>query len=122
MRKLRTSLGHALIVLGTLLGAIAIGGYGVLRTEGYVATAIVLLANSQLLCGILLLVLSEDYEPRITWAALVLSALGFVGLLVYSTFQLAGASSLAAALQLLACFMCGLSAFVVLRSMMYGNW
>lgn len=122
MRKLRTSLGHALIVLGTLLGAIAIGGYGVLRTEGYVATAIVLLANSQLLCGILLLVLSEDYEPRITWAALVLSALGFVGLLVYSIFQLAGASSLAAALQLLACFMCGLSAFVVLRSMMYGNW
>jgi hypothetical protein len=122
MRKLRNSLGHALIVLGTLLGALAIGGYSLLRTEGYVAAIIMLLANLQLACGILLLILSEDYEAHITWAALGLSAFGFVGLLLYSALRLADASSTVAALQLLACFMCGLSTFVVLRDMMYGDW
>jgi peptidoglycan/LPS O-acetylase OafA/YrhL len=122
MHKLRNSLGHALIVLGTLLGALAVGGYSLLRTEGYVAALIVLIANVQLLCGILLLMLPEDYEARITWMALSQSALGFLGLLLYSALQLADASSTAAALQLLACFMCGLSAFVVLRDMMYGDW
>ena len=121
-RKLRSSLGHALIVLGTVLGLLAISGYTLLRDEGYVAAVIVMLANLELACGSLLLALPEDYETRIALAALSLSALGFLGLLLYSALQLADASGSAAALQLLACFMCGLSMFVVLRDMMQGDW
>jgi hypothetical protein len=122
IRQLRTSLGHALIVLGMLLGFIGIGGYSLLREEGYVAALIVFLANAHLACGSLLLALPEDHEPRVNLAALSLSALGFLGLLLYSALQLADASSSAATLQLLACFMCGVSTFVILRDMMYGDW
>lgn len=122
MSKLRTSLGHALIVLGALLGLIGIGGYGLLRNEGYVAIFIVLLANVHLGCGSLLLALPEDYEPRLHLLTLSLSVVGFLGLLLYSALQLADASSNAATLQLLACFMCGVGTSIVLREMMYSDW
>ncbi|MEM6429814.1 MAG: hypothetical protein AAF708_11280 [Deinococcota bacterium] len=118
LRKLRTSLGHALIVLGTILGLLAILGYGILRNEGYVALGILLFGTLHLLCGTLLLARSQN-DQRLKWAALAVACLSFLVLLAQSIWYLAGASIESTALQLIACFIAGLSVYAVLNTIMH---
>ncbi|MEM7734253.1 MAG: hypothetical protein AAF267_00520 [Deinococcota bacterium] len=117
---LRHSLGHALIVLGTILGLLAILGYGILRNEGYVATGILVFGTLQLICGMLLLAL-ENRRQQIKLISVVVVCISFLALLVQSLWYLAGATTESTALQLLACFITGLSVFTVLNDMMHEN-
>jgi hypothetical protein len=119
-RRLRMSLGHALVVLGTILGLLAILGYGILRDEGFVAINILLFGTLQLLCGAFVLGVREGGQ-RLKLGSLAVACLGFVVLLGQSIWYLAGASIESTALQLIACFTAGLSVYVVLDRLMHDS-